>query len=163
MNKEEIEEYESPYCEVCGHCGEIGCFGIRNFIDGHIKGKTNCKNEEIIINKIISLCKYKDVVFEENKQLRSQLEYIRSGEYYNQLRFERDMLQDLADKGEISKEDKEFINCTHRNTELLEENKQLKERIDEAIDYLEHIINEERALTLDEQEVWGILGGDSNE
>lgn len=48
------------------------------------------------------------------------MQYLNSGEYYNQLRFERDMLQDLADKGEISKEDKEFIDCTHRNTELLE-------------------------------------------
>ena len=25
------EEDESPYCEVCGHCGEIGCCGIKNF------------------------------------------------------------------------------------------------------------------------------------
>ena len=35
---------------------------------------------------------------EENKQLKEQLEYIRNGEYYNQVRFERDMLQDLVDK-----------------------------------------------------------------
>ena len=58
---------------------------------------------------------------EETKELKKQLEYLRSGEYYNQLRFERDMLQDLVDKKEISKEDKEFIDMTHRNTELLEE------------------------------------------
>ena len=60
------EEFESPYCEVCGHCGEIGCCGIRNFIDEHIKGKTNCKNEAYIIQDLIDLCDYKDEVFEEN-------------------------------------------------------------------------------------------------
>ena len=54
------------------------------------------------------------------KEKERQLEYLRSGEYLNQLRFERDMLQDLVDKKEISKEDKEFIDMTHRNTELLE-------------------------------------------
>ena len=74
---------------------------------------------------------------QENKQLKEQLDYIRSGEYYNQLRFERDMLQDIVEKGEIPKEDKEFIDCTHRNTELLEENKQLKERVE----YLERSNN----------------------
>ena len=65
----------------------------------------------------------------ENQQLKKQLEYIRSGEYYNQLRFERDMLQDIVDNGEVSKEDKEFIDMTHRNTELLEENQQLKREL----------------------------------
>ncbi len=40
MNKE-----ESPYCEICGHCGEIGCCGIINFVENHIKGKINCKYE----------------------------------------------------------------------------------------------------------------------
>lgn len=70
---------------------------------------------------------------QENQELNKQLEYLRSGEYYNQLRFERDMLQDLVDKKEISKEDKEYINMIHRNTEILEENKQLKQRIKEHI------------------------------
>lgn len=60
-------------------------------------------------------------LMQEIDMLKKQLDYLRSGEYYNQLRFERDMLQDLVDKGEISKEDKKFIDCTHRNTELLEE------------------------------------------
>ena len=71
---------------------------------------------------------------QENKQLKEQLEYLRSGEYYNQLRFERDMLQDLVDKKEISKEDKEFIDMTHRNTELLEQQQ-------DFIEYLENEIN----------------------
>lgn len=68
------EEYESPYCEVCGHCGEIGCCGIRNFIEEHIEGKTNCKNEGLIINELIDLCDYKDEVFEKNKKLEFQLQ-----------------------------------------------------------------------------------------
>ena len=41
------------------------------------------------------------------------------------------MLQDLVDKKEISKEDKEFIDMTHRNTELLEENQSLKKQLEE--------------------------------
>lgn len=65
-------------------------------------------------------------ILEENEKLKKQLEYLRSGEYFNQLRFERNMLQNIVDNSEISKEDKEFIDMTHRNTELLEENKKLK-------------------------------------
>ena len=61
-----------------------------------------------------------DKVNWENQELKKQLEYLRSGEYYNQLRFERDMLQYVTDNGKVSKEDKEFIDMTHRNTELLE-------------------------------------------
>ncbi len=68
------EDEQSPYCEVCGHCGEIGCCGIRNFIEEHIKGKTNCKNEEFIVDDLISLCKYKDKVFEENKKLNGAIQ-----------------------------------------------------------------------------------------
>lgn len=65
----------------------------------------------------------------ENQELRKQIVYLRSSEYLNQLKFERDMLQDIVDKMKVSKEDREFIDCTHRNTELLEENQQLKEDI----------------------------------
>ena len=67
------EDIESPYCEVCGTCGYIGCCGIRNFIEYHIEGKTNCKNEDIIINELINLCDYRDEVFEENKRLNKAL------------------------------------------------------------------------------------------
>ena len=70
-------------------------------------------------------------LIEEIKSLEKQLEYLRSGEYYNQLRFENEMLQYLVDKKEISKEDKEFIDMTHRNTELLGQQK-------EFISYLEN-------------------------
>ena len=70
-------------------------------------------------------------LIEEIKSLEKQLEYLRSGEYYNQLRFENEMLQNVVDNGEVSKEDKEFIDMTHRNTELLGQQK-------EFISYLEN-------------------------
>ena len=74
--KKNAEEYESPYCDVCGHCGYIGCCGIRNFIAEHIEGKTNCKNESLVIDELISLCEYKDEVFEENEELKDKLSKI---------------------------------------------------------------------------------------
>ena len=66
---------------------------------------------------------------DEAKELKKQLEYLRSGEYYNQLRFERDMLQYVVDNGKVSQEDKEFIDMTHRNTELLEVIEKVREYI----------------------------------
>lgn len=66
-----------------------------------------------------------DLLIKENQELKGQIDYLRSGEYINQLKFERDMLQNVFDKGEVSEEDKTFIDCTHRNTELLEEIKRL--------------------------------------
>ena len=68
---------------------------------------------------------------EEAKELKKQLEYLRSREYYNQLRFERDMLQYVVDNGKVSKEDKEFIDMTHRNTELLEVIEEVREYIED--------------------------------
>lgn len=65
----------------------------------------------------------------ETKELKRQLEYLKSGEYLNQLKFERNMLEDIVQNGGVSKEDKEFIDMTHRNTELLEQ-------INKAIKYL---------------------------
>ena len=71
----------------------------------------------------------------ENQELKEQLDYLRSGEYLNQLRFERDMLQHVVDNNEVSKEDKEFIDMTHKNTELLlEENQELKKQYCERTD-----------------------------
>ena len=83
-----------------------------------------------------------DNLLKENKTLKQQLDYLRSGEYHNQLRFERDMLQHIVDYNEVSKEDKEFIDMTHRNTELLEENHQLKEIHDKAINFIKNHIQE---------------------
>lgn len=78
-----------------------------------------------------------DELLRENKKLKKQLKYITSGEYYNQLRFERNMLQDLMYNSEIPKEYKEFVDYTHRNTELLGEKQEL-------IDYLKnHTLSEE--------------------
>ena len=72
----------------------------------------------------------------EFKDLKKQLEYLRSGEYLNQLKFERNMLENIVQNMEVSKEDKEFIDMTHRNTELLEENQELKDRINKAVEYI---------------------------
>ena len=83
------------------------------------------------IQLISKLDRY-DAIVDERDELKKQLDYLRSGEYYNQLRFERDMLQNVVDNGEVSKEDKEFIDMTHRNTELLEENQKYKEVIDKV-------------------------------
>lgn len=72
----------------------------------------------------------------ENQELKKQLDYIRSGEYFNQLRFERDMLQNIVDNGEVSKEDKQFIDMTHRNTELLEQQKEFIKYLEDEKDRL---------------------------
>lgn len=76
-------------------------------------------------------CEYGDVenLRLENQELKKQLDYLRSDEYLNQLRFERDMLQHVVDNGKVSEEDKNFIDMTHRNTELLEENQSLKDQV----------------------------------
>ena len=75
-----------------------------------------------------------EITMSDKTELEKQLEYLRSGEYLNQLRFERDMLQDLVDKKEISKEDKEFIDMTHRNTELLEQQKEFIEYMNKTME-----------------------------
>lgn len=69
---EEIEE--SPYCEICGHCGEIGCCGIVNFLEEHVKDKTNCKNEGWVIKDIISICNYQTDVFKENNTINKGID-----------------------------------------------------------------------------------------
>ena len=78
---------------------------------------------------------------EEIKSLEKQLEYLRSGEYYNQLRFERDMLQQVVDTNGVPSEVYDYIDCTHRNTELLKENKSLKKQQKEFIKWLEDYLN----------------------
>lgn len=96
----------------------------------------------------------RDLLLEENKKLKKQLEYLISGEYLNQLRFERGMLENIVQNGEVSKEDKEFIDMTHRNTELLNQQK-------EFIEYLEDKINKikEQIRTYD---IWHEVGVDIN-
>lgn len=66
---------------------------------------------------------------EKYMKLEKQIDYLKSGEYLNQLKFERNMLQDLVDNEKVSEEDKQFIDMIHRNTELLQENETLKIRL----------------------------------
>ena len=87
---------------------------------------------------------------EEVKELQKQLEYLRSGEYYNQLRFERDMLQYVADNGKVSKEDKTFIDMTHRNTELLEVIEEVREYINSKVISNGEIIDQLRKIEVKE-------------
>ena len=89
MNKEEIL---NKYIDLidkgyCSDCNELNC--IDNFPHAKI---THAIRE----------------LQQENQKLKKQLDYLRSGEYYNQLRFERDMLQNVVDNGEVSKENKEL-------------------------------------------------------
>ena len=85
----------------------------------------NWREESKELKRKLNEAIHKATEFEsEVYELKKQLEYLKNGEYLNQLRFERDMLQDLVDKKEISKEDKEFIDMTRRNTELLEQQKE---------------------------------------
>lgn len=72
----------------------------------------------------------------EKQELKKQLDYLRSGEYYNQLRFENEMLQQVVDTNGVPSEVYDYIDCTHRNTELLEENQKCKEVIDKVMNLI---------------------------
>ena len=76
------------------------------------------------LNSLVNSCQ------EEIRRLKKQLEYLRSGEYYNQLRFENEMLQQVVDTNGVPSEVYDYIDCTHRNTELLEENQELKKQLE---------------------------------
>ena len=90
--------------------------------------RKNAENNDKVVDKV----NWENMLLKkENEELKKRLNYLRSGEYYNQLKFERDMLQNVVDHSEVSKEDKEFIDMTHRNTELLEENQKLKKQLEE--------------------------------
>lgn len=84
MIESDEEPNYNPYCETCGTCGYIGCCGVRSFIDEHIKGKTNCKNEDLIISELIDLCEYKDKVFKQNKEAR---EFINNYDVFKEFSF----------------------------------------------------------------------------
>lgn len=92
---------------------------------------------------------------QENKQLKEQLEYLRSGEYYNQLRFENEMLQQVVDTNGVPSEVYDYIDCTHRNTELLKENQELKKenkQLKERIAYLERSNNRREDTILEQRQ-----------
>ena len=90
-------------------------------------------------------------LIEEIKSLEKQLKYLRSGEYYNQLRFERDMLQQVVDTNGVPSEVYDYIDCTHRNTELLKENKSLKKQQKEFIKWLEDYLKLFDNMNIEEQ------------
>ena len=92
------------------------------------------------LNSLVNSCQ------EEIRRLKKQLDYLRSGEYYNQLRFEIDMLQNIVDNVELSKEDKEFIDMTHRNTELLEVIEEVREYINSKVISNGEIIDQLRKI-----------------
>ena len=89
------------------------------------------KNDTMLGASIEKACLVK--LQKENQKLKKQLDYLRSGEYLNQLKFERNMLQDVVDTMEVAPEDKAFIDCTHRNTELLAQQKEFIEWLEEMI------------------------------
>ena len=95
------------------------------------------------LNSLVNSCQ------EEIRRLKKQLEYLRSGEYYNQLRFENEMLQQVVDTNGVPSEVYDYIDCTHRNTELLEENQELKKQLEENKDKINWYENFEINKTID--------------
>lgn len=95
------------------------------------------ENQELKEQIEVGKEQYNDLV-EEKENLQEQLDYLRSGEYLNQLRFERDMLQHVVDNRKVSKVDKEFIDMTHRNTELLAQQKEFIEWLEQNIENEEY-------------------------
>ena len=86
------------------------------------------ENQELKEQIEVGKEQYNDLV-EEKENLQEQLDYLRGGEYLNQLRFERDMLQHVVDTNGVPSEVYDYLECTHRNTELLEENQELKKLV----------------------------------
>ena len=127
-----IEKYEEllnkGYCD----CNEMNC------LDNDVPTK--------ILNIVKGTKLEAKQLLEENQELKKQLGYLHSGEYLNQLRFERNMLQDVVSKMEVSKEDKMFIDMTRRNTELLEENKELKEQLEVGKEQYNDLVEEKENL-----------------
>lgn len=127
-----IEKYEEllnkGYCD----CNEMNC------LDNDVPTK--------ILNIVKGTKLEAKQLLEENQELKKQLGYLHSGEYLNQLRFERNMLQDVVSKMEVSKEDKMFIDMTRRNTELLEENQELKEQLEVGEQQYNDLVEEKEKL-----------------
>lgn len=67
-------------------------------LESQLKGTTHCFDEA-----------EHERLEQENQSLRKQLDYLRSGEYFNQLKFEVSMLEHIIENGEVSEEDKKFI------------------------------------------------------
>ena len=149
LPKEDIETIQG-YVEMVEQENNVQKVMIENFVTENQELKKQIETLEKTKNQLISKLDRYDAIVDERDELKKSLDYLRSGEYYNQLRFERDMLQDLVYNGEISKEDKEFIDMTHRNTELLEQQK-------EFIEYMTKIIEELESEDVDDEEMKGYL------
>ncbi len=91
-------------------------------------------SDHYLIPKDIFVELYKEMLNfrKETFELKRQLKYLRNGEYYNQLRFENEMLQNIVDTNGVPSEVYDYIDCVHRNTELLEENEQLKKELEQS-------------------------------
>ena len=112
------------------------------------------ENQELKEQLEVGKEQYNDLV-EEKENLQEQLDYLRGGEYLNQLRFERDMLQQVVDTNGVPSEVYDYLDCTHRNTELLEENQELKKQLEvekEQVKYLRRSI--ERNVTIFSKRIW---------
>ena len=89
--------------------------------------------EEMTQEDLNNLALERNTLAEENKRLKQQLDYLRSGEYYNQLRFENEMLQNIVDTNGVPSEVYDYIDCVHRNTELLGKRQKLIDYLKEQI------------------------------
>lgn len=94
-------------------------------------------------------------LLKEIKELQSQLSYLRNGEYLNQLRFENEMLQNVVDTNGVPSEVYDYIECTHRNTELLWKKQQLIDYLKEEIDKYEQSICK---ILKESDSGWGDIG-----
>ena len=54
ITQEEVDA-ESCYCPTCDGCGEIQCDGVASFLEKHVRGKTNCSEENSFIDQIEEL------------------------------------------------------------------------------------------------------------
>ena len=117
MTAKEFNENESLFDELYEKTKDCGRVQFINLLM-----EKERENQELKEQLEVGKEQYNDLV-EEKENLQEQLDYLRGGEYLNQLRFERDMLQHVVDNSKVSKVDKEFIDMTHRNTELLAQQK----------------------------------------
>lgn len=94
--------------------------------------------EEMTQEDLNNLALERNTLAEENKMLKQQLDYLRSGEYYNQLRFENEMLQNVVDTNGVPSEVYDYIDCAHRNTELLGKRQELINYLKEKMNKIEN-------------------------
>lgn len=49
----QVDLLENPiYCPICNHCGETGCCGFIEFLEKHVRNKTNCIYETRILDDL---------------------------------------------------------------------------------------------------------------